>query len=260
MTLLLVNSDGAPAGDIDAEFKAADLLSHVYTPQTRSTAPASWPTLQQLIQAKTRLLVFVASVGNDPSTPYLMDEFDYFFETQFEVTSPSNFSCTPHRPQSVQNNLNTAISSNRLALVNHFLGSEDGLGIVSPNVDIIETTNSPDDGEGTLGSEAKKCTQQYNNRKPTFFLVDFFDQGPAIKVIDSLNGVTNPVGRKEIPKINSEALQKSGASSDRDPYMFRGLADLLAMSKYGSTPSRANWIWVGGDWGSLLGGGFEVFS
>ncbi|KAK2795485.1 hypothetical protein FQN52_005252 [Onygenales sp. PD_12] len=261
VTVLLVNADNAPPADLDAEFKAADLTSSTYKPPSTSMTQSSWPTLQALIEAKTRLMVFTTSL---PSTstppPYLMNEFEYIFETAFEIVNPSNFSCNPHRPSQVHNNINAALTSGRLPFLNHFLGNEGGLGIVSPNIDKINITNGPATAGGTqsLGSFAQKCQREYWGRKPTFILVDYFDQGPAIETVDALNGVSEPVGRKPVPDSNSEALKVGGRPMREKGYMFRGLADLLEMVKSGSQPSLGNWIWVGGEWGALIGGGVAV--
>ncbi|PGH02507.1 hypothetical protein AJ79_07620 [Helicocarpus griseus UAMH5409] len=260
VTIILVNSDEASPEVLDAEFKEAKLDTYAYKPTDPVVPPSPWPSLQTLINAKTRLLVFVTSLGDSGVTtaPYLMQEFNFIFETPFEVVKPEEFTCAPHRPSQLQNKASDALSSGRLSFVNHFLGTEGGLGIVSPNVEKIKTTNSPGDEEGALGSFVKKCRKEYWNRGPTFVLVDFFDQGPAIKTIDELNGVTEVVGRKPVPDSNSEALQMDGRPPRDTGRMFRGLSDLLEVVKSGTTPSLGNWIWVGGDWGSLVGGGVAV--
>ncbi|KAK2813336.1 hypothetical protein FQN50_000651 [Emmonsiellopsis sp. PD_5] len=266
VTVLLVNADNAPAADLDAEFKAADLASSAYKPQSTSMTQSAWPTLQSLIDAKTRLMVFTTSLPSTSTStppPYLMNEFEHIFETAFEIVDPSNFTCNPHRPSQVQNNINAALTSGRLPFLNHFLGNEGGLGIVSPNIDKINVTNGPATttataGTQSLGSFAQKCQREYWGRKPTFILVDYFDQGPAIETVDALNGVSEPVGRKAVPDSNSEALKASGRPLREKGYMFRGLADLLEMVKSGTKPSLGNWIWVGGEWGALIGGGVAV--
>jgi len=256
ITVLLVNSDNASAEDLHAEFEAADIVKYAYTPTSQTTPPETWPTLQELISNGTRMMTFVASLSASSNTvaPYLMDEFTFIFENPYDVTSPSNFSCQPDRPSSVKGNIESALSSNRLPFMNHFLYQSEALGIEIPNVDRIKTTNAPSGGTGNLGDAAAKCKSAWG-RQPTFILVDFFDQGPAIETVDSLNGVSDPVGRKAVPDTNSEAQTSAGSTTSN---VFKGLVDLVNSVKDGANPSLGNWIWVGGNWGSLLGGGIDL--
>lgn len=254
VTVLLVNSDNAAASDLDSEFKAADIVNYAYTPPSQSSAPTSWPTLQELISKGTRLMTFVASL--DPSSnkdaPYLMDEFTFIWENPYDVQTPSNFSCDPDRPSSVKGKLESALSSNRLPFMNHFLYQSSFLNIIDvPNSSYVSTTNAPSGGIGNLGTAADQCKSAFK-RQPTFILVDFFDKGPAIQTVDNLNGVTSPLGRKSVP---DKSEQTSSASTTSN--VFKGLVDLVNSVKSGAHPSMGEWIWVGGDWG-VIGGGIPL--
>ena len=248
VTLLLVNSDDASASDLDAEFKSADLVDYAYKP-TGQSSPSSWPTLQELINKNTRLMTFVASVESSAQAPYLMDEWNYIFENNYDVTSPSNFSCTPDRPSKVKGNAQTAVQGNYLPLMNHFLYSSSFFDIQYPNSSYISTTNAPSGGEGNLGDAADECKQSYG-RQPAFILVDFFNEGPAIDTVDKLNGVKNPVGRKKVSSDSSTGSQYSN--------VFEGLVKLVEKAKGGADPNMGEWIWAGGEWGGLLGGGITL--
>ncbi|KAL1987497.1 hypothetical protein VTN96DRAFT_3424 [Rasamsonia emersonii] len=247
VTVLLVNSDNAAASDLNAVFEAAGIVKYAYKPNFTSP-PATWPTLQELISAGTRMMTFVASLSSNAGAEYLMDEFTYIFENNYDVTAASNFSCQPNRPSTVENNIAAALSSNRLPFMNHFLDSQEALGIEIPDVSAIDTTNGQS-GTGNLQTAATTCKSQYGGRQPTFILVDFFDKGPAIATVDMLNNVTNPVGRSPVPNTNSDDTASSGSS---------GLAELVSQAKSGANPTLGNWIWVGGRWGSLLGGGVSI--
>jgi hypothetical protein len=249
VTVLLVNSDSATAAELDKEFQTAELVDYAYKP-TSQAASGSWPTLQELINDGTRLLTFVASVDTSAQAPYLMDEWDYVFENPYDVTSPYNFSCTPDRPSSVKGDLSTALSSNRLPLMNHFLYAEGILDIQYPNVSYVSTTNAPSGGVGNLGDAAAKCKKMYN-RAPAFILVDFATKGPAIATVDKLNNVQDPVGRSDAAKS-----QTSGASTVNN--VFSGLVELASKARAGANPSMGQWVWVGGQWGGLLGGGITM--
>ncbi len=246
-----MNSDDASASDLDSQFKSSGITKYSYTPESTSSVPSSWPTLQELISQDTRLLTFVASLSPSSNTvaPYLMDEFTYIWENPYDNSSPSNFSCLPDRPTIVKGSITAATSSGRMALMNHFLYSTEAFGIEQPNVDAVNTTNAPNGGVGNLGSTASKCKSAIG-KAPTFILVDFFDQGPALATVDQLNGIT-AVGRTSVPDSNSEVSHTSGAGKKSN--IFKGLTDLTNSVSKGAKPTLGNWIWVGGNWGAALG-------
>ena len=205
VTILLVNSDNASAADLQAEFAAADIVRYAYTPPSTTAPIKTWPTLQDLIDKSTRLIIFVSSL--DPAAniiaPYLLDEFTFVFENPFEVTSLSDFSCIPDRPTSVKGDVSAAVKSGRLSLMNHFKGVEQGFGIISPDIYNISITNAPSGPLGNLGDAAAECRTFYG-KAPTYILVDFFDQGSAIQTADKLNNIT-PVGRSTVPATPLQA-------------------------------------------------------
>lgn len=255
-----MNSDGATADDLHQQFADSQLDTLAYTPPSQTSPPEDWPTLQKLISANTRLLTFVASLPEETNTvaPYLMNEFVFIFENSFEVTALNGFKCQPDRPTEVQDDISGALDGNMMPLMNHFLYDSQAFGILSPAVGNITSTNSPNPGVGSLKDALQDCKRQYS-RPPTFVLVDFFDQGPAIEAVDEINGVADPVGRTPVPNTNSQALQSSGAAPSRGQgNIFKGLFDLTNSAQAGVVPTLGNWIWVGGDWGPLLGGGFAI--
>jgi hypothetical protein len=256
VTVLLVNSDDATPQELGAHFTTAAITEYAYVPPSSSTPPTSWPTLQELITANKRLMVFVASLDNPASIPaelsYLMDEFTFIFENPFATTDPAAFTCSPDRPSSVQANTQAAISSGRMALTNHFLYKEQAFDIQTPDVDRINTTNSPLNNIGNLGYALSSCQTSYG-KPSTFTLVDFFDEGPAINAVDAMNGVTSPVGRTAPPpRDTKEDLDRSQSS-------FQGVIDLANdVKEGGSAPKIGAWIWAAGSWtfgGINLSGG-----
>jgi hypothetical protein len=84
-----------------------------------------------------------------------------------------------------------------LSLLNHFRYDEVAAGIRIPNENAANVTNAPSGGSGNLGDHVETCVSQYGERAPNFILVDFFNVGPAIEVVDALNGI-EPVGRLEV--------------------------------------------------------------
>ncbi|KAK3379525.1 PLC-like phosphodiesterase [Lasiosphaeria ovina] len=213
VTLLLVNSDNKNASDFGAAFEASGISKYGYAPPTSNAATANWPTLQELINANTRLVTFVASVTPSPSYPYLLDEFTYVFETPYDVRSLDDFTCNLDRPSS-QSSAASAIAANMMPLMNHFAYTSISADIEIPNAGAIDSTNNPSvTAAGALGTHAQNCTSQWAGKKPVFVLVDFFDRGPAIDTADNLNGI-KATGR-ETPTSSSTSGSISGRLQDR---------------------------------------------
>jgi hypothetical protein len=209
VTVLLVNSDDSSASALASAYTTAGITSYAYTP-TSTTASSEWPTLQTLISSGKRLMNFVASLDDNSAAPYLMDEFTYIFENNYDNTSPSSFSCAANRPSTATTS--SALQKNMMPLMNHFLYQTSnlfGTTIESPDLGNISTTNSASGGTGALGTSATECTTTYG-RAPTYLLVDFFNVGPAIETADKLNGITSPVGRTNV----SVAAVAPSATSD----------------------------------------------
>lgn len=220
VTLLLVNSDNAAASDLDGEFEAAAIKPYAYTTASNIAAPSTWPTLNDLILSRKRLVTFVADIVPTDTTSYLLNEFTFVFENPYSVTSLSNFSCTPEQPLTIQGQTSTAVQSGRLPLVNHFLDIEQNFGIQVPDVSNLSITNAMSGLVGNLGDAAAECTAVYG-KAPTFLVIDFFNQGSAISTVDKINGIT-PVGR-------------AGAVNSSTPETTQPVS---AFSSAGSLPSR----------------------
>ncbi|PVH73819.1 hypothetical protein DL98DRAFT_43196 [Cadophora sp. DSE1049] len=209
VSILLVNSDNFEASEFGTVFEASGISTYGYTPESTS-AMSTWPTLQTLITANTRLVTYIASIDYDTTYPYLLPEFTYMFENPYDVTSSTGFNCTVDRPTSLSSGTGaSAISSGYMSLMNHFQYSEMAFGITVPAVSLIETTNSAaTNTTGALGTHAVQCNSEWGG-KPTFVLVDFFNVGPAIEVADTLNGIT-PTGRISLSTAQLTAGTSAG--------------------------------------------------
>jgi hypothetical protein len=62
VTLLLNNNDELPLHKYDEAFKSSGLEKHAYRPGRR-LAKEDWPTLQEFIDTKRRLIVFMSMLG-----------------------------------------------------------------------------------------------------------------------------------------------------------------------------------------------------
>jgi hypothetical protein len=202
VTLLLVNSDSAPADQFGAAFDASGLSGYSFVPPSgggMGGAMIQWPTLQAMISTSKRLVSFLAPLPSpSPSHPFLLDEFTHVFETPFDVRSLSAFTCALDRPKSkAPSGPRSALSGGMLSLVNHFAQTVITGDITVPNVGDIATTNSPSTTiQGALGTHLSGCLGEWGgNSKPNFVLVDFWDKGPAVDTADRLNGIV-PTGRK----------------------------------------------------------------
>jgi len=195
VTILLVNSDSAPAATFASHFETSGISPYGYVPSAAS-ATQIWPSLQDMITSNKRLVTFITNITPAASHPYLLDEFTYVFETAFDVRRLSAFNCTLDRPSSLRSaGAPSAVSNGYLPLMNHFAYTEITTDITVPNVNDIETTNSPSaTTTGALGLHGQSCQSQWGV-KPVFVLVDFYDQGPAMDAADRLNGIT-PTGRR----------------------------------------------------------------
>lgn len=227
VTILLVNADNASAAQLDAEFQAAGIKQYAYTPPSTASAIQTWPTLQEMISNSTRLVTFVASLPASSNTvaPYLLDQFTFVFENNYNVTDASGFSCEADRPPAVRGQTATVVSSGRLPFLNHFMYQSSGLGIFSPNTANIATTNAAT-GPGSLGQAANDCSNDYG-KAPTFLLVDYFDQGSTVSVANSLNGITASTTGQVQP--STTPLSSTGAGA-RTVEPFRGWMGVLVVA------------------------------
>ncbi|KAL3424935.1 hypothetical protein PVAG01_04216 [Phlyctema vagabunda] len=208
VTLILVNSDDQSAATFGAVFESSGISTYGYTP-TSTSAMSTWPTLQTLITANTRLVTFIASIDYDTTYPYLLPEFNYVFETDFGVTSLSGFNCTIDRPTSLSSSA-AAISAGYMGMLNHFMDDAGSFGISTPNTANLTITNSPDTSTtGALGTHGSQCNSEWS-AKPVFIIVNFFNVGPAIEAADNLNGITG-TGRTSV----STALLTANSSSSK---------------------------------------------
>ncbi|KAF2854478.1 hypothetical protein T440DRAFT_441500 [Plenodomus tracheiphilus IPT5] len=216
VTLLLINMSGVHALELVAEYSRADLAYYGYNPPQIDRAPLpssefnkTWPTLGKMIDKGQRLVSFVNSFEPDKANaPYLLNEFDFVWENAYDVTDPAKFDCMPDRPSN-RGTIQEQQDSGRLFLMNHFLYWKQGFVIDTPDIRKVAETNSWD-RRGGLGTHMRLCSSELL-RQPTFVLVDFFNAGLAMDVIDDFKGVQKPVGRKLVTNetTDSESARKT---------------------------------------------------
>lgn len=144
------------------------------------TLGEAWPTLQEMIDANKRLVVFSdhdnAQLGQD----WYHYMWDFAVETDFENNAPSDFSC----------DFNRGDASNDLFILNHFVTDATiGIGVTAQ----AEIVNQFD----YFYPRAIQC-QSEKQKFPNFPTVDFYELGQALTVVDSLNGIRSSVGITDV--------------------------------------------------------------
>ncbi|KAM5351459.1 hypothetical protein ACJ41O_004182 [Fusarium nematophilum] len=196
VTILLVNSDDAAASEFGQAFNGSGISDMAYTPSGEGPL-GDWPTLQSMIDDKKRIVAFVTNIDASTDYPFLMPEFDYVFETAFEVSSLSGFNCTLDRPSNLDDAA-SALSGNYLSLVNHFKyqSLSSSAKFFVPDVSNIDIVNSDETGEdGNLGKHLQECRQDWG-AVPNFVLVDFFEKGDVLAATDRMNSISDATGRE----------------------------------------------------------------
>lgn len=200
VTIILVNAAQATADDFGTVFESSGLGQHGYTPATPG-ASGDWPTLQKMIDDDHRVVFFVTEVQYSQSAPAVLPQFDYVFETHFDVTELDGFNCTLDRPSALDS-ATSAVSSGYLGLVNHFKYQQLTSQIQLPDIDTIEVVNSAStDATGNLGRHLDSCNSEWGTT-PNFVLIDFFDEANPLDAVDRMNALSDATGRTDPPGAN----------------------------------------------------------
>ncbi|KAK9372295.1 PLC-like phosphodiesterase [Lipomyces chichibuensis] len=178
VTLLITNGDSVPIAEFDSAFNSSGIRDYAYIPPVSPLAMNDWPTLQDLINAGTRLIVFLDYGANVTEVPYILEEFEYYFETPYDQTDCTFSQCRIDRPSK-------ASASGRMYLVNHTLNIDLlNTGILVPDRDGAATTNSL----AAIEAQTDLCSSLYG-RRPNVMLLDFVDKGDIIGTQNKLNAL-----------------------------------------------------------------------
>lgn len=160
--LAIVYQDDVPASAIEADMATAGLDGYLYA----HTAGQPWPTLRELIEAGTRLVVFAEAGGPPPA--WYHHAWDHIWDTPYSFSDPSEFSCEPNRGD----------PNNPLFQINHWLSTSLGL----PDESRAAEANAYD----VLDGRIQACLDEHG-RLPTFVAVDFYDVGDLFEVVADRN-------------------------------------------------------------------------
>jgi len=148
------------AADFAQAFAASGLLPYAYSHAIGSP----WPTLQQMIDAGTRVVVLTDSGGG--AYPWYLPVFTLAFETDFDNQVPADFSCVDNRGS----------PGSDLFILNHFLTQTLGQPALA---DLVNH-------EPYFGDRARQCWQ-FQGQLPNFVTVDFYEIGDLLAVTRDLN-------------------------------------------------------------------------
>ena len=196
VTLLLVNGDYLDVGAFDKVLIEAGVVEMLYTPpppppkrRKRDVPGAKWPTLQHMIDRNQRLVLFLDVAAQPSRVPYILDEFEHFWETPFDTTDPNFPECRIDRPVIAANAVPAYREKveGRMYIVNHYLDTSVG-GMVVPNRRDAPRTNAADENPSSILVRARLCERLHGGKKPRVILVDYFERGQVKKAEDILNG------------------------------------------------------------------------
>jgi hypothetical protein len=158
----IIYEDDVPPAAVEADYAATGLDARVYV-----HAPGDpWPTLGEMIDAGTTLLV-TAEVGGPPPDWY-HHVWDLAWDTRYTWQDVAQFDCAPNRGD----------PGASLLLVNHWLSTRVGL----PAPALAATANAHD----VLRARVDDCLATAG-RGPTFLAVDFYEVGDLLAVVSELN-------------------------------------------------------------------------
>ncbi|RYP51940.1 hypothetical protein DL768_002816 [Monosporascus sp. mg162] len=135
-TLLITNhADGLDLAEYGKQFEETGMIDYAFQPDG-DLSLAEWPTLGEMIDAGTRLVVFMDYGADANKVPYILDQFRYYFETPFSPTEDNFYQCDIDRPAG-------ASADGRMIFANHNLNIRlPLLNILVPAMDDAQDTNS----------------------------------------------------------------------------------------------------------------------
>lgn len=194
IAIMMGNNNGQDtknaATDYVEPFQNSGILDYIWTPPARTMNLTGWPTLSEMILRKHRVVAMLDYNADQDAVPWLLDEFNYQWQTPFSPTDPS-FPCTQQRPPGQSE----AVSRNRMYMLNHNLNVEIALGgtsILVPAYGLLDDINAVS-GNGSLGVNVDGCEELWD-RPPNWLLVDYYNfgnfNGSVFEVAATANNVS----------------------------------------------------------------------
>jgi hypothetical protein len=153
------------ANDIEDEVNQSGLSNYLYTYNSM------WPTLQNMIDNNTRLIIFTDVDDANSSQNWYHYVWDYAVETHYSVNTINDFTCDFNRGNPL----------NDLFIFNHFVTDANlGYGLYNESNDV--------NANPFFITRALNC-QDETNKFPNFVTVDYYELGDGLVVVDQLNGL-----------------------------------------------------------------------
>jgi hypothetical protein len=162
--LTIIYQDSIAEEDMEADFVTSGMIDMLYA----HTQDDPWPTLAEMIEDNTRLVITAESGGPPPD--WLHHVWDVGWDTDYNWESTDDMDCE----------LNRGSTDNDLFLINHWVNSVLG----TPSKENAASSNSYD----VLHARLQQCWAE-SGRIPNFIAVDFFEQGDLFEAVASLNGL-----------------------------------------------------------------------
>lgn len=152
------------ADAIEADLTTAGLMSYLYTQEKDK----EWATLQTMIDANTRLVLFSDVNDASPQQSWYHYVWDFAVETPFSISSLNAFTCDWNRGN----------PENDLFILNHFVTNVAGVGDVAQS--ILANANP-------FFMDRVVLCQELTGKFPNFITVDFYELGDCFAVVEYLN-------------------------------------------------------------------------
>lgn len=156
-----------PNAELVKMFIEAGLEPYTYV----HDAQRGWPTLGEMAEENTRLIVMVDRGSLEGMPPWLYREEDLTEITAWDIVSPADFTCGDVSPETL---------APKLYLLNHFLLAPFTIRQQSERINF----------NPFLRERALQC-QREKNHIPNFISPTFYSVGNLKVVVNELNGVTS---------------------------------------------------------------------
>ncbi|POR31844.1 PI-PLC X domain-containing protein [Tolypocladium paradoxum] len=176
VTLLLTNINGISVDKFDAAFASSGLKKYVFRPKG-IVAKGQWPTLRELINTGTRLIVFMDYHADQTRVDYIISEFNHYWETPYGITDRRFPTCRVDRPSGGD-------PTKLMGIMNHMLNFKVG-DIVFPDLLDAGNTNSL----ASIQKQVDLCKSQ-GKPQPNVVLLDWVNIGDAQEAQLVLNGLS----------------------------------------------------------------------
>lgn len=183
---LLIQSH-VPAAEIAAALDTAGLSQCLYAHQPGQP----FPTLKEMVLSNRRLVIFADREGG--AYPWYHPLWEYCQETSTKARRPGDFTSQLERGR----------PESPLCIVNHYLTAP------WPSARLASQVNF-----NPLFQQRVESFVRESQRVPNFVVVDYYDVGALLEVVDMLNGLPWPQRHHTQPRadVQSVIFEENGAS------------------------------------------------